>query len=155
MAQAQSGNSTGAMVTIIGREGHIPSLCVCTSAMAGIMHIDSFVAHDPLDHLNLPAAEGGLTYLGRIKLDPIDDSSNRTVVADHYMKWAFHFLVDADPTSPSHGLPLRLYGSNGVRMIYSNWTLGDPRGQDPQLFEVPTHCLTTSQVCRDFRKRAS
>merc|ERR1712216_550831 len=107
-----------------------------------------------MDPLDLPPDQGGSTYLGRIKLDTIDDGfGNRTVIADHWMKWAFHFLVDADPKSSSYGQPVRLYGSSGVRFVYSEWTLGDARGQNPELFKVPKHCLSLSSFCRQQQQQ--
>lgn len=152
MAQAKAGNSSGVMVTIIGKEGHFPSVCVCTAGIAGVMQVDAFVPHEALDPLDLPSEEGGATYLGRVRLAPIDGGpeDRRTVIADHYMKWAFHFLVDADTKSASYGLPLRLYGPYGTRMVYSNWSLGDPRIKTPSLFEIPKHCLKLSTSCKDF-----
>ena len=44
-----------------------------------------------------------VNLLGRIKLSPIDGGHRDMVIADHYMKWAFHFLVDADTHSPNFG----------------------------------------------------
>jgi hypothetical protein len=52
------------------------------AAIAGNMHVDSFVPHEALDPLDLPASLGGLAYLGRVSLHPIDDGSNRTVLAE-------------------------------------------------------------------------
>ena len=61
-----------------------------------------------------------LAYLGRINVALDDGRSPPTVaIADHWMKWAFHFLVDASPSSPTYGLPLRLYGTLGVRQVDS------------------------------------
>jgi len=147
--QIASRNNSGVMVTIIGNEDKI-SACICMNAIAGNMHIDSFVPHAADDPVDLPASEGGLSYLGRIRLAPIDGGNNNTVVADHYMKWAFHFLVDADPQSPTYGMPVRLYGATGVRMIYSNWTSADPRVATPNLFEIPKHCIPLSKTCQEY-----
>lgn len=148
-AQMAAQNTSGVMVSIIGSQQHL-SVCVCTDAVAGVMHIDSFVPNATDDPVPLPADQGGLAYLGRIRLSPIDGGNNSTVLADHYMKWAFHFLVDADPQSPGYGKPLRLYGATGVRFIYSNWTLEDPRAADPDVFEIPKHCLLLSKTCREM-----
>lgn len=83
----RAANAPGAMITLI------PSLpawlggCICMSAIAGNMHIDAF-ADDPLDPLRLPADQGGLAYLGRVRISPLDDGAGtRTVLADHWMKW--------------------------------------------------------------------
>uniref|UniRef100_A0A7S3EW90 Uncharacterized protein n=1 Tax=Haptolina ericina TaxID=156174 RepID=A0A7S3EW90_9EUKA len=117
------------------------------------MHVESFVAHEKLDPLDLPPEEGGLAYLGRIRLSPIDDGHrNRTVVADHWMKWAFHFLVDAEPQSPSYGLPVRLYGALGVRQIFSNWNLSDPATARPDVWRIPLGCHfhAAAAECREF-----
>jgi len=105
-----------------------------------------------LDPLQLPPEEGGLAYLGRVRLSPIDDPSapNRTVLADHWLKWAFHFLVDADPASPSLGLPLRLYGHLGVRQIFSNWRVGDPTKEKPDVWRVPAGCKLLAEACKEF-----
>ena len=75
----------------------------------------------------MPPEQGGLAYLGRVRLDPVADGRNVTVVADHWMKWAFHFLVEADPQSPSFKLPLRLYGSLGVRQVFHGWSVGEQK----------------------------
>mmetsp|Transcript_1977 Transcript_1977/g.6525 ORF Transcript_1977/g.6525 Transcript_1977/m.6525 type:complete len:490 (-) Transcript_1977:181-1650(-) len=143
----QRRNESGAMVTVVPAKGE----CVCDSAIAGNMHIDSFAA-DALDPLQLPPEEGGLAYLGRVRLSPIDDPSapNRTVLADHWLKWAFHFLVDADPASPSLGLPLRLYGHLGVRQIFSNWRVGDPTKEKPDVWRVPAGCKLLAEACKEF-----
>ena len=138
------------MVTIIGSQEKL-SVCICMDGIAGAMHVDSFVPNTPDDPVDLPAEEGGLAYLGRVKLAPIDGGNNNTVIADHYLKWAFHFLVDADPASPSYGMPMRLYGATGVRFIYSNWTQEDPRTQNPKLFEIPKWCVPLSKTCREMR----
>merc|ERR1712093_300400 len=53
-------NMTGAMVSVE------PGECVCEAGIAGNMHVDSFVEHEALDPLDLPANVGGLSYLGRI-----------------------------------------------------------------------------------------
>lgn len=148
--QARSGNSSGVMVTILETSKYTPSICICMNAVAGAMDVDSFVPHSPHDPLDLPPDEGGLAYLGRIRVR-LDGGDNHSAVADHYSKWAFHFLVDADKQSPSYGLPLRLYGSTGVRFIYSNWTLGDPRESNPKLFEIPKHCVSFSETCREMK----
>jgi len=149
-AQMKSRNSSGVMVTIIGSQEKL-SVCICMDGIAGAMHVDSFVPNTPDDPVDLPAEEGGLAYLGRVKLAPIDGGNNNTVIADHYLKWAFHFLVDADPASPSYGMPMRLYGATGVRFIYSNWTQEDPRTQNPKLFEIPKWCVPLSKTCREMR----
>ena len=49
------------------------------------------------------------------RLSPIDGGNNDSVLADHYVKWAFHFLVGAENGTSTYGLPLRLYGATGVR----------------------------------------
>merc|ERR1711915_57535 len=87
--------------------------CECGASIAGNMHIQAFESNDPFDFLKLNASDGGANYLGRVKvvLDGDSPLTNGTVaIADHYLKWAFHFLVDANSSSPSFGLPLRLYG---------------------------------------------
>jgi len=146
----QSGNNSGAMVTIVGRE-HKLSLCICMDGIAGNMHIDSFTPHSPDDPLrDLPADQGGLDYLGRVAVT-LDAGSNRTVLADHYLKWAFHLLVDADKQSATYGLPLRLYGSTGVRMVYSNWSLQDPRAVTPDIFQIPKFCILRGETCKQMK----
>jgi len=152
-ADIKSRNSSGVMVTILGREGHL-SLCICMDAVAGAMDINSFVPHGQDDPLDLPASEGGLNYLGRVKLAPIDGGERGEMIADHYMKWAFHFLVDADPGSMSYGMPLRLYGNQGVRFVYSNWTTYDPRTDAPNLFDIPKRCVPMSKTCREMVESA-
>jgi len=125
--------------------------CFCEQGVAGNMHIDAFVPHEALDPLDLPPAEGGVAYLGRVRLSPIDDGSNRTVLADHWMKWAFHFLVDADPASPSYMLPLRLYGHLGVRQIFHGWMLGDPAIDKPDVWTIPDGCQLLAKACHAFK----
>lgn len=139
-------NTTGVMVTIMGKEHSIPSLCVCTSGVAGVMHLDAFAPHGKDDPVDLPPQQGGVNYLGRIRIQ-LDGAEKRTAIADHYMKWAFHFLVDADKNSPGYGFPLRLYGAMGVRFVYSNWTTTDPTFRDPALFTIPKVCVPLSKNC--------
>ena len=98
----------------------------------------------------MPPEQGGLAYLGRVRLDPVDDGRNVTVVADHWMKWAFHFLVDADPQSPSFKLPLRLYGSLGVRQVFHGWSVGDPSVAKPDVWTIPKGCALRAKACHEF-----
>mgnify|MGYP006903369629 CR=1 FL=1 len=113
------------------------------------MHVTSFLPNDPLDSLHLPPSEGGLAYLGRVNVT-LDDGTRRVAVADHYLKWAFHFLVDADPLSPSHGMPLRLYGPLGVRQVFHDWVLGDPARHLPEVWSIPGDCKIKSDACKEF-----
>eukprot|EP00747_Dinoflagellata_sp_TGD_P206468 gnl/TRDRNA2_/TRDRNA2_80178_c0_seq1.p1 gnl/TRDRNA2_/TRDRNA2_80178_c0~~gnl/TRDRNA2_/TRDRNA2_80178_c0_seq1.p1 ORF type:complete len:511 (+),score=82.36 gnl/TRDRNA2_/TRDRNA2_80178_c0_seq1:40-1572(+) len=147
--ELRSRNATGITVTIV--PNGTTSTCVCEPSLAGNMHIDAFVAHERFDPLDLPASEGGVAYLGRVKLSPIDDANgtNRTVIADHYMKWAFHFLVDASATS-TRGKPLRLYGPYGVRQVFSDWNTTDPAIARPDVWDIPSDCELRSDECRDF-----
>ena len=80
----------------------------------------------------------------------VDDGRNVTVVADHWMKWAFHFLVDADPQSPSFKLPLRLYGSLGVRQVFHGWSVGDPSVAKPDVWTIPKGCALLARACHEF-----
>mmetsp|Transcript_215 Transcript_215/g.473 ORF Transcript_215/g.473 Transcript_215/m.473 type:complete len:499 (-) Transcript_215:141-1637(-) len=123
--------------------------CSCQASMAGNMHVRSFEADDPLDPLKLPPSQGGAAYLGRVRvtLDYNMSRSNGTVIADHFMKWAFHFLVDADSSSPSFGLPLRLYGPYGVLQVFDSWKLGDPAVADPDIWKMPAGCNISAPVC--------
>ena len=149
-AQRRAG-SPGAMVTLIPGLPAWLGGCFCQTAIAGNMHVESFVAHEALDPLDLPPSEGGLAYLGRVRLDPIDDGhANRTVLADHWMKWAFHFLVDADPRSGTYGLPVRLFGALGVRQIFSAWDLSDPRDRRPDVWKIPAGCHYRAAECKEF-----
>merc|ERR1712137_1082892 len=126
--------------------------CFCSKSIAGNFHAESFDADDPLDSLKLSASQGGAAYLGRIRvtLDGDVPDSQRVAIADHYMKWAFHFLVDADANSPSFGLPLRLYGSGGVRMVYDNWHIADPTIAEPKIWTIPKGCNITAPECSNF-----
>lgn len=130
--------------------------CVCEASIAGNMHVQSFEASDPLDPLRLPADQGGAAYLGRVRvqLDGSVPQSNRTAVADHYMKWAFHFLVDAEESSPSFGLPLRLYGPYGVRQVFEGWRLGDPAQAKPEIWKMPAGCEVKAPACSVFERAA-
>lgn len=126
--------------------------CACTASIAGIMHVQSFEAADPLDPLKLPAADGGAAYLGRVRvvLDGDTESSRRTAIADHFMKWVFHFLVDAEVGSPSFGLPLRLYGATGVRQVFDSWRRGDPSTNRPDMWKLPAGCKVMALACSVF-----
>mmetsp|Transcript_92496 Transcript_92496/g.235149 ORF Transcript_92496/g.235149 Transcript_92496/m.235149 type:complete len:446 (-) Transcript_92496:77-1414(-) len=138
--------STGATMGIGGGK------CECDRSIAGNMHIQSFDPEDPLDRLKLPANQGGAAYLGRVrvKLDGSHALSNGTAVADHYMNWAFHFLVDADEASPSFGLPLRLYGPYGVRQVFDSWVIGDPSKARPDIWQMPKGCAVKAPECSVF-----
>lgn len=128
--------------------------CGCSRSMAGNFHACSFEASDPLDALKLPASEGGAAYLGRVKvtLDGDVASSQRVAIADHFLKWAFHFLVDADSKSPTFGLPLRLYGAGGVRMVFDNWKVGDPTEGRPDIWTLPQGCNVSAPECSIFKQ---
>ncbi|CAE8650957.1 unnamed protein product [Polarella glacialis] len=130
-----------------------PKECVCTPSITGVLHIHAFEPDDPLDPVKLTPGEGGATYLGRVRvaLDGDREQTNGTVViADHYLKWAFHFLVDADAASPSFGLPLRLYGATGVRQVFDSWHLVDPAEALPDVWHLPTGCKVLAPVCSNF-----
>jgi len=125
--------------------------CSCGDSIAGIMHIQSFDPADPLDPLKLPANQGGADYLGRVQVTLDGDGvGQRTAIADHFMKWAFHFLVDANASSPSFGLPLRLYGPLGVRQVFHSWVIGDPSVAQPGIWKLPQGCNVTSSSCSVF-----
>jgi len=94
----------------------------------------------------LPRRVGQLTWV-RVR---VELGQNHTFVADHYMKWAFHFLVDADHSSQSYGLPLRLYAPYGVRFEYSDWHVGDPTTAKPEVWDVPQNCEMLSEKCTLF-----
>ncbi|CAK0876840.1 unnamed protein product [Prorocentrum cordatum] len=133
-------------------------VCACTPAMAGIMHIRSFEPDDPLDTLRLPPEQGGAAYLGKVRvhLDGDSPETNGTVrIADHYMKWAFHLLVDADEHSPTFRLPLRLYGSLGVRQVFDTWQVGDPAVERPDLWLLSPRCNVTAPACANFRPQVA
>jgi hypothetical protein len=126
--------------------------CFCAKSIAGNFHAESFDVDDPLDSLHLLASQGGAAYLGRIRvtLDGDNEESQREAIADHYMKWAFHFLVDADKKSPTFGLPLRLYGSGGIRMVYDSWHIADPSIAEPMIWTMPKDCKVTAPECSNF-----
>eukprot|EP00928_Gymnodinium_smaydae_P075504 TRINITY_DN58531_c0_g1_i1.p1 TRINITY_DN58531_c0_g1~~TRINITY_DN58531_c0_g1_i1.p1 ORF type:complete len:517 (-),score=68.17 TRINITY_DN58531_c0_g1_i1:137-1687(-) len=131
--------------------------CTCDASIAGNMHIQAFEPDDPFDFVKLKPSEGGASYLGRVRvvLDGDTPSTNGTIaIADHYMKWAFHFLVDADEASASFGLPLRLYGATGVRQVFDSWTLGDPEIDRPSVWTLPAGCNVTSSACSVFKTSA-
>eukprot|EP00929_Paragymnodinium_shiwhaense_P077242 TRINITY_DN39779_c0_g2_i1.p1 TRINITY_DN39779_c0_g2~~TRINITY_DN39779_c0_g2_i1.p1 ORF type:complete len:503 (+),score=129.20 TRINITY_DN39779_c0_g2_i1:96-1604(+) len=148
-AEQAKGMDVGAQLSISHEK------CICDASIAGNMHVQSFDAKDPLDPLKLPASQGGAAYLGRVrvKLDGATEHSQRTVLADHYMKWAFHFLVDADENSNSFGLPLRLYGSTGVRQIFDNWVLEDPEKARPDVWKMPAGCVVKAPGCSVFQRQ--
>ena len=145
-------NDSGAMFTLVPRLPSPLGGCFCIPAIAGNMHADSFVAHEALDPVDLPATEGGLAYLGRVRVLLDDGAHNRTATADHYLKWAFHFLVDADAHSPSYGLPLRLYGAYGVRQVFSDWVVGPT---PPATWAIPQGCRLHGPACQSFGAAAS
>lgn len=132
--------------------GLSPDKCSCSASVAGNMHVQSFEAEDPWDPLKLPASKGGAAYLGRVKvrLDGKTSKPDGTAIADHFMKWAFHFLVDADEKSPSFGLPLRLYGPYGVLQVFDGWHLGDPSIARPDVWKLPAGCKVESPACSVF-----
>jgi len=138
----------GATIGVFGEH------CGCSKSIAGNFHACSFEANDTLDPLKLPGNEGGAAYLGRVRvtLDGEVPSSQRVAIADHFMKWAFHFLVDADKTSPTFGLPLRLYGAGGVRMLFDNWKVEDPAVARPDIWTLPKGCKATAPECDVFKQ---
>lgn len=126
--------------------------CSCGDSIAGNMHVRSFESDDPLDRDPLPADKGGAAYLGKVRvmLDGESKLGQRQAVADHFMKWAFHFLVDADPDSQTFGLPLRLYGPFGVRQVFESWHVGDPELEWPEIWKLPAGCNVSSASCDIF-----
>lgn len=126
--------------------------CTCDRSIAGNIHEKSFDPSDPLDPLHLKPEEGGAAYLGRVQvtLDGAPGDGNRTVIADHFMNWAFHFLVDADESSESLGLPVYLYAPWGVRYIYEKWSLEDPTIANPNIWKMPVGCLVNHPSCANF-----
>jgi len=127
--------------------------CVCMPSIAGNWHLQSFESSDPMDAVQLPPNEGGAAYLGRVRvvLDGNHPETNGTAaIADHYMKWEFHFLVDADESSPSFGLPLRLYGPTGTRQVFDSWQLGDPAIARPDVWDLPSGCSRLTTACQVF-----
>lgn len=126
--------------------------CECRASIAGLFHRNCFDASDPLNPLKLAPQEGGADYLGRIKikLDGDSQAASGEFIADHYMKWAFHFLVDANENSSSFGLPLRLYGPMGVRQVFENWNLEDPAKARPDIWHLPRGCNVSTPACSLF-----
>eukprot|EP00930_Biecheleria_cincta_P003640 TRINITY_DN104574_c0_g1_i1.p1 TRINITY_DN104574_c0_g1~~TRINITY_DN104574_c0_g1_i1.p1 ORF type:complete len:525 (+),score=67.42 TRINITY_DN104574_c0_g1_i1:55-1575(+) len=126
--------------------------CGCKASIAGLFHRNCFDGSDPLDPLKLAPQEGGAAYLGRIKvkLDGDSQAASGEFIADHYMKWAFHFLVDANTNSSSFGLPLRLYGPMGVRQVFENWNLEDPAKARPNIWHLPGGCNVSAPACSLF-----
>ena len=131
-----------------------PEHCSCGRSIAGVMHTLSFDPDDPLDPLSLRPDQGGAAYLGRVNVELDGDTSlgRRNATADHFMKWAFHFLVDADESSPTFGLPLRLYAPWGVREVFEGWTLGDPAERDPGVWKLPPGCERLAPGCSLFHE---
>jgi hypothetical protein len=127
--------------------------CACEKSIAGNFHACSFEANDTLDPLKLPGSEGGAAYLGRVRvtLDGDVAASQRVAIADHFLKWAFHFLVDADKNSSTFGLPLRLYGAGGVRQVFHGWKVGDPTETRPDVWTLPKGCKITAPECSVFQ----
>jgi len=142
-AEQRNNDDAGAMVTILES-----GVCFCAPAIAGVVHVQAFTANDPYDAESLPADGGGLAYLGRVRVT-LDDGLGRVAVADHYMKWAFHLLVDADEASPYFGKPLRLYGPYGVRQVLRDWS----DDADSMLFDIPARCILRGDACRAFAGR--
>jgi len=58
--------------------------------------------------------------------------------------------VDADEKSASFGLPLRLYGSGGVRMVFDSWHIADPAIAEPNIWTIPKGCKVTAPECSNF-----
>ena len=131
-----------------------PERCSCGRSIAGVMHTMSFDPEDPLDPLSLRPDQGGAAYLGRVRVELDGDTAlgRRNATADHFMKWAFHFLVDADESSPTFGLPLRLYAPWGVRQVFESWTLGDPAERDPGVWKLPPGCERLAPGCSLFHE---
>jgi len=143
-------NSSAGVMAVVSVPQADPSnkTCVCLPGDAGVMHTAAFADNDPLDNLKLPPSEGGLTYLGRVKVQL--ETMNKTIVVDHYMKVFFHFLVGAEKGTPEYGLPVMLYAGLGNRFIYTDWVLGDPSKTRPGLWDLPTDtfCAMVSPDCK-------
>jgi len=145
-----SSGSTGATISVSNS-----GTCTCDKSVAGVLHIRAFLPHDKLDIIDLPASQGGLEYLGRVRLNPLDDGiGKRVVVADHYLKYGFHILVDAEKGSPTYGLPLRTYIPWGVRQVFTGWDLKDPAASDSTIWDIPKGCTLNDASCDAFVKQS-
>eukprot|EP00927_Polykrikos_kofoidii_P060690 TRINITY_DN55616_c0_g1_i1.p1 TRINITY_DN55616_c0_g1~~TRINITY_DN55616_c0_g1_i1.p1 ORF type:complete len:509 (-),score=61.95 TRINITY_DN55616_c0_g1_i1:78-1604(-) len=149
--QMRAGKTTGCTITITG-----DGKCTAKESLGGVLHLHSFALHDEWDVVNLPASEGGTQYLGRVKINPLDDgNNNHTVIADHYLKYGFHFLLDAEKSSKTYGLPLRTYIPFGVRQVFKGWNLEDPQIAEPDMWKMPKDCLIGDPVpCAPFVEAA-
>jgi len=147
-------NSSAGVMGIVSQSQADPTnkTCICLPGDAGVMHTQAFADVDPYDSVRLPASEGGLNYLGRVKVQL--DGQNHTTIADHYMKVFFNFLVGAEKGTPTYGKPILLYASLGNRFIYSDWVLGDPKitSNQPDLWKLPTdtHCIMADPNCKEL-----
>ena len=105
-------NITGAMFSTVAAMSKLPKQggCTCVPDPVGVPKYDSFK---------------DATYMGRIKLEPIE-FLNKTVIVDHYSKWFFHLFVDAEKGSETYGLPLRFYSPYAGFAVYHTWILKDP-----------------------------
>jgi len=137
-------NITGAMFSTVAAMAHLPQKlggCTCVPDPVGVPQFDAFA---------------DATYMGRIKLEPIE-YLNKTVIVDHYSKWFFHLFVDATKGSQTYGLPIRFYSPYAGFAVYHTWILEDPIKikydvWNASLPSSPNKCMNPQKndVCNSF-----
>lgn len=114
-------NITGPMISLLHGllgMGKFAGGCTCLADPVGVPTLGK----DLVDG-HLGAFTTGAVYLGRIKMGVeylVDGTYNtaKPMIVDHYMKWFLHLFMDADPSSPTFGLPVRFYGPYSGFAVY-------------------------------------
>jgi len=115
--------------------------CVCVPDPAGLPYFEG--------------AYSNATYLGRIRFTPPWQNTGsggppvpgKTVVADHWVKWTFHMMVDIETQ-----LPVMFSSPFGGCATYGNWSVPDEMW--PEWKENPSRdrCfdVTGAETCKPY-----
>jgi len=123
----QAVNNSGPMVSLIhGLPNFLPGGCTCVADPVGVPDV----------HHERTTGLDEMTYLGRINLT-LTEYDHSSVVVDHWANWFFHVFmeVDKDTTRTPYGkAPIRLASAYAGTAVYANWTLRDPKIDDPKVW---------------------
>jgi len=115
--------------------------CVCVPDPAGLPYFEG--------------AYSNATYLGRIRFTPPWQNTgsfgppipNKTIVADHWVKWTFHLMVDIETNKP-----VMFSSPYGGCATYGNWSVPDEMWPEWKENPARERCfdVTSSDQCKPF-----
>jgi hypothetical protein len=135
--EQREANVTGPMVSLLHGSlgwGEYLGGCTCVGDPVGVPVLGGIVDVHGGQH---SAFMTDATYKGRIKIGveydgfQLGDKGNgdmtakKDMIVDHYAKWFLHVFVDADPSSPTYGQPVRFYGPYSGFAVYVDTKLNE------------------------------